>query len=80
MPKWNPTSDRSVTIAEEDGVRSLHIGGLAIQSAMRMSAPDQLELHYTRAMMAFLLFEPRPRDILMIGLGGGSMANSGSRS
>ena len=74
MPKWNPTSDRSVTIAEEDGVRSLHIGGLAIQSAMRMSAPDQLELHYTRAMMAFLLFEPRPRDILMIGLGGGSMA------
>ena len=25
-------------------------------------------------MMAFLLFQPRPRDVLMIGLGGGSMA------
>lgn len=74
MRKWNPTPDRSVTIAEEGGVRSLHIGGLAIQSAMRMSAPGQLELHYTRAMMGFLLFHPEPRHVLMIGLGGGSIA------
>ncbi len=72
--RWTPGTDHSVTIAEEDGVRSLHIGGLAIQSAMRLGAPDQLELHYTRAMMAFLLFNPRPRDVLMVGLGGGSMA------
>jgi spermidine synthase len=63
-----------VTISEERGVRSLHIGGLAIQSAMRLSAPDELELHYTRAMMSFLLFLPDPLDALMIGLGGGSMA------
>src|SRR3954471_11878845 len=64
----------SVTIAEEGGVRSLHIGGLAIQSAMRLSSPDELELHYTRAMMSFLLFSPQPEHILMIGLGGGSIA------
>jgi len=31
-------------------------------------------LSYTRAMMAFLLFHPKPRHILMIGLGGGSLA------
>ena len=74
MRKWNPTPDHSVTIAEEDGVRSLHIGGTAIQSAMRMSAPDELELHYTRAMMAFLLFNEHPDHVLMIGLGGGSIA------
>ena len=55
-------------------MRSLHIGGLAIQSAMRLGAPDELELHYTRAMMAFLLFHARPRDVLMVGLGGGSIA------
>ncbi len=72
--RWTPTADHSVTIAEEDGIRSLHIGGLAIHSAMRLGAPDQLELHYTRAMMAFLLFNARPRDVLMVGLGGGSIA------
>ena len=72
--KWTPGTDHSVTIAEERGVRSLHIGGLAIQSAMRLSNPDALELHYTRAMMSFMLFNPKPAELLMIGLGGGSMA------
>lgn len=74
LRKWKPGSDQSVTIAEEAGIRSLHIGGLAIQSAMRLAAPDQLELHYTRAMMSFLLFNAQPREVLMVGLGGGSMA------
>lgn len=72
--KWKPGADHSVTIAEERGVRSLHIGGLAIQSAMRLSNPDALELHYTRAMMSFMLFKPQPEELLMVGLGGGSMA------
>jgi spermidine synthase len=40
---------------------------------MRIDAPDDLELDYTRTMMAFLLFHPRPRDCMMIGLGGGSI-------
>ena len=72
--KFTPGSDSSVVISDEDGLRSLHIGGLAIQSAMRTAAPDMLALHYTQAMMAFLLFEDSPADILMIGLGGGSIA------
>ncbi len=63
-----------VEVSESAGVRSLHLGGDAIQSAMRLSAPDKLELHYTQAMLACLLFRPEPRDILMIGLGGGSIA------
>ncbi len=63
-----------VAVMEEGGVRTLHIGGHAIQSAIRLSAPESLELEYTRAMMAFLLLCPEPRDILMIGLGGGSIA------
>src|SRR5512141_2992027 len=64
----------SVEVSEEDGVRSLHLGGDAIQSSIRLDRPDELALDYTRAMMAFLLFQPQPRDVIMIGLGGGSMA------
>ena len=45
-----------------------------IQSAMRLSRPHALVLAYTRAMMCFVLFVPRPTRILMVGLGGGSMA------
>jgi len=65
---------KAIEIVEEDGVRVLQIGGNAIQSAMRLDAPDRIELDYVRAMMAFLLFRPDPRDVLMVGLGAGSMA------
>jgi spermidine synthase len=67
-------SRKAIEIVEEDGVRVLQIGGNAIQSAMRLDRPDAIELDYVRAMMAFLLFRPQARDILMLGLGGGSMA------
>jgi spermidine synthase len=40
---------------------------------MLLARPDALVLEYTRAMMCFALFVPRPRHILMVGLGGGSM-------
>lgn len=63
-----------LSVSEARGVRTLHVGGEAIQSAMRLDDPYALELDYTRCMMAFLLFHPEPREILMIGLGGGSLA------
>lgn len=71
---WFARRRASVEVSEEDGVRSLHLGGDAIQSSIRLARPDELALDYTRAMMAFLLFQPQPREVLMIGLGGGSMA------
>lgn len=71
---WLTRRRSSVEVSEEDGVRSLHLGGDAIQSSIRLDRPDELALDYTRAMMAFLLFQPLPREVLMIGLGGGSMA------
>jgi spermidine synthase len=74
LRRWLAGKHSSVEVSEKRGVRSLHLGGPAIQSAIRLSRPDALELHYTRAMMAFLLFAPAPRDIVMIGLGGGSIA------
>ena len=68
------TGTEAIEIVEEDGVRVLQIGGNAIQSAMRLDAPDRIELDYVRATLAFLLFCPKPREVLMVGLGGGSMA------
>jgi len=56
-------------VSDARGVRTLHLGGDAIQSAMRLADPYALALDYTRCMMAFLLFHPEPREALMIGLG-----------
>ena len=68
------TKRPDLVVSEERGVRHLHVGGEAIQSAMRLEDPFALELDYTRCMMAFLLFHAAPRRALMIGLGGGSLA------
>jgi spermidine synthase len=54
--------------------RRMHFTNEATQSAMLFSDPDALISQYTRKMMAFLLFNPDPKRILMIGLGGGSLA------
>ncbi|OGA60539.1 MAG: hypothetical protein A3G81_08670 [Betaproteobacteria bacterium RIFCSPLOWO2_12_FULL_65_14] len=70
MKKQKPT----IAVSDARGVRSLHIGGEAIQSSMKIGEPFALALDYTRCMMAFLLFYPEPREALMIGLGGGSLA------
>ena len=64
----------SVYISEKFGVRTLYIGSDTVQSSMRLARPNDLELAYTRSMMAFLLFHPDPRQVLMVGLGGGSLA------
>lgn len=68
------TPDMTVEVTETRGIRQLHLGTGAIQSAMRVNRPWELELAYTRAMMGFLLFNPEPAEVLMIGLGGGSLA------
>ncbi|MBC7780965.1 MAG: fused MFS/spermidine synthase [Proteobacteria bacterium] len=64
----------AVMISEARGLRLMHLGDDAIQSRMHLDRPDELSLAYTRAMMGALLFHPRARDFLMIGLGGGSLA------
>jgi spermidine synthase len=70
-----PADDtETVYISEKFGVRSLHIGSDTVQSAMRIAAPNELELSYTRSMMGFLLFHENPHAVLMVGLGGGSVA------
>jgi spermidine synthase len=61
-------------VTTEDGVRTLAFRKGDVQSAMRLDRPDELVLSYVRAMMCFVLFVPQPRHILMVGLGGGSLA------
>lgn len=66
--------ESGLQLSEQGGVRALHLGNSMVQSAMRLAAPNDLELPYTQCMMAFMLFHPGPENILMIGLGGGSLA------
>ncbi len=44
-----------------------------VQSEMHILQPDVLQLEYTRIMMGFLLHQPQPVRIAMVGLGGGSL-------
>ncbi len=53
---------------------SLHFSIDQVQSRMDVRDPTALDLEYSRTMMGFLIFEPDPANIAMIGLGGGSLA------
>lgn len=61
-------------ILDTGRLRCLHFDFDAVQSAMLLSDPNRLSLAYTRKMMSFLLFKEAPKRILMLGLGGGSLA------
>jgi len=61
-------------IFEKTHTRTLRFDAFSVQSSMRLNAPFELDLAYTRAMMGFQLFQPHPQDILIVGLGGGSMS------
>lgn len=61
-------------VMEDRETKSLHFDDLCVQSSMRLDDPFSLVLGYTRAMMGFLLLSPSPRDVLIVGLGGGSLS------
>jgi spermidine synthase len=61
-------------VHESPRCKALHFSLCEIQSRMQIQDPHALDLDYTRLMMGFLLFKPEPRQIAMIGLGGGSLA------
>ena len=52
---------------------TLQFSPASIQSQLCLDEPDRLQLGYTRTLLGFLLFVQQPRNILMIGLGGGSL-------
>ena len=61
------------TVVERRGRRTLEFVPGEVQSEMLVARPARLMLAYTRAIMCFALFVPRPRHIVMVGLGGGSL-------
>jgi len=60
-------------VHDEDDMRCLRFSNGVMQSAMRLADPYALDLGYTRAMMGFLLLNPAPHHVLVVGLGGGSL-------
>lgn len=70
----DPLQPAPVFVSDDQDTRSLHFSAEGLQSLMSCQRPFDLELTYTRTMMAFLLAKPNPDHILMIGLGGGSLA------
>lgn len=60
-------------ILDDGVVRRLHFDFRAVQSEMTIADPLELSFAYTRKMMAFLLFNPAPEHIVIVGLGGGSL-------
>ena len=61
-------------LTESDGILSLQFDAWSTQSEMSIDDTDELVIPYTRVIMSFLLLEPSPRHVAMIGLGGGSLA------
>ena len=60
-------------IFDDGDIRTLHFNQHVVQSAMRLSAPDELVILYTQMMSRFLALHPVTEHILLIGLGGGSL-------
>ena len=77
MSKPENVSGRShanPVIYDTSTIKSLFFSLVDVQSRMHILRPDELQFEYTKIMMGFLLHNPDPRNIAMIGLGGGSLA------
>jgi spermidine synthase len=75
MPRQpdSATALHAPRVLEQDGRLTLEFTPGSVQSEMLLARPSALTLDYTRAIMCFALFVPRPRHIVMVGLGGGSL-------
>ncbi|HAU06407.1 MAG TPA: spermidine synthase [Gammaproteobacteria bacterium] len=69
----NRSDEGTIEVVDTGSKRALHFGTFPRQSCMSLITPDELILSYTQAMMAGLIFQPKPKRILIIGLGGGSL-------
>ncbi|HYE84742.1 MAG TPA: fused MFS/spermidine synthase [Vicinamibacterales bacterium] len=57
---------RAMTFVRDNGQE-------AVQSRVDLSAPHTLQSPYARGMFASYLYQPQPRRVLIVGLGGGAM-------
>jgi spermidine synthase len=65
----------TIVVTEDDrGLRILRFEqGGARQSVVKLGDPDHLELPYTRAIPVAFVFVERPQNVLVVGLGGGTI-------
>lgn len=73
-----------ITVTEEEGLRLLRFGTGWCQGAMRIDAPDRLELEYAVRMSAWLLFHDLSalagQHLVTLGLGAGSLTRFAHRT
>jgi spermidine synthase len=72
-----------IVVTEAEGLRLLHFGTSWCQGAMRLAAPERLELEYAVRMSAWLLFHDPDslggKHLLTLGLGAGSLTRFAHR-
>lgn len=76
LPRWlggRPRGGVRVVPGPDDTLDLRFANGVA-QSRMHPDAPEFLVVDYTRTMLAALLWQPNPKRIGIVGLGGGSQA------
>lgn len=73
---------RNILVYEEDEQRCMSFtrhNRTARQSCQSLDEPDQFVFSYTKMMMGALYLNPHPRNILIVGLGGGVLPTALSR-
>lgn len=73
MPYAHHTHKIMLNILENEGVRTLHFGTPAVQGAMRIDRPNDIELEYVQQMMMWLLFRGDAAHIVQFGLGAAAL-------
>ena len=63
-----------IIVADDGVIRSLYFEDV-LQSCIRLDQPAHLIHEYNQAMMSSLIFRDEPRSVLLVGLGGCSLAN-----
>lgn len=67
------SQESGIMVAEGSCRRNLYLSGDTLQSSMLLTDPNKLDLEYSHAMMCSLLYQPSPKKVLLVGLGGGSL-------
>lgn len=74
-----PSQFAPVVVFEEGGFRCMNFDSIdddGRQSCLNLKSPDRLVFGYTKIMMSALFINPQPRNILLIGLGGGTLSRA----
>src|SRR3546814_467511 len=71
-----PSEFAPVVVYDEAGVRCMSFNSMddtGRQTCFQLTDPDKMVFEYTRMMASALLVQPDPENILVIGLGGGTL-------